>query len=52
MIIGLLYSLRAYELITVKYSNFATISNQENGATFLTNVKVNVIQWEIYYSVF
>lgn len=35
----ILYSLRAYELITVQYSNFATMSNQESGATFLTNVK-------------
>lgn len=35
----LLYSLRAYDLITVQYSNFATLSNQESGATSLTNVK-------------
>lgn len=35
----ILHSLRAYEQITVQYSNFATLTNQESGATFLTNVK-------------
>lgn len=35
----ILYSLREYELITVQYSIYATISNQESEVTFLTNVK-------------
>lgn len=35
----ILYSLCVYELLTVQYSNFATLSNQESGVTFLTKVK-------------